>query len=148
MEKIEGGITSYSKYSNHTLHLQWGNRHSLWSSDTRVIWRFPQVDISKLILHKEDILTEDGLCTGIRGLEKYNLDLNSDHVQTQPMSSNSSLGDELLHTLTWVICNQDRSLRIVILGSSASTSDGIIQIQDRSLACASPEAARMSQSAL
>jgi len=52
----------------------------------------------------------------------------------------------LLHTLTWVICNQDRSLGI--LGSSASTSAGIIQIQDRCLAGASPEAPRMSQSAL
>ena len=53
----------------------------------------------------------------------------------------------LLHTLTWIICNQDRSL-VILWSSASSTSAGIIQIQDRCLAGASPEAARMSQSAL
>ena len=61
-----------------------------------MIRRFPQEDISKLILHKEDILTEDGLCSGIGGLEKYNLDVNLD-VQVQPMSSISSLGDAICY---------------------------------------------------
>ena len=74
-----------------------GNRHSLWNSDKRVIWRFPQEDISKLILHKEDILTEDGWRTGIGGLGKKHFKCKLGSCQDPAMLSNSSLGDVICY---------------------------------------------------